>query len=142
MSSGIPQQPYFLRALYEWCVDSGHTPHISVKVDARCKVPTAYVKDGQIVLNIGPNAARNINIDNEWVAFSARFSGVAQDVHVPVDAVLAIYARETGEGMAFQQTMLVEAMGAPSEDPQEQTQVEETAPPQRPKGRPSLKVVK
>lgn len=141
MSSGIPQQPYFLRALYEWCVDSGHTPHISVKVDARCKVPTAYVKDGQIVLNIGPNAARNINIDNEWVAFSARFSGVAQDVHVPVDAVLAIYARETGEGMAFQQSMLAEALGPAPEDQQAQPQADIT-PPERPKGRPSLKVVK
>jgi stringent starvation protein B len=140
--SGIPQQPYFLRALYEWCVDSGYTPHISVKVDARCKVPTAYVKEGQIVLNIGPNAARNINIDNEWVAFSARFSGVAQDVHVPVDAVLAIYARETGEGMAFQQSMPSEPTDSvQEEDPPEQTQVQDS-PPQRPKGKPSLKVVK
>jgi stringent starvation protein B len=140
--SGIPQQPYFLRALYEWCVDSGYTPHISVKVDARCKVPTAYVKEGQIVLNIGPNAARNINIDNEWVAFSARFSGVAQDVHVPVDAVLAIYARETGEGMAFQQSMPSEPTDSvQEEDPPEQTQVQDS-PPQRPKGKPTLKVVK
>jgi hypothetical protein len=58
MSTGIPQQPYFLRALYEWCVDSGYAPHISVKVDARCKVPMAFVKEGQIVLNIGPKPAK------------------------------------------------------------------------------------
>ncbi len=141
MSTGIPQQPYFLRALYEWCVDSGYAPHISVKVDGRCKVPTAFVKDGQIVLNIGPNAVRNMNIDNEWVTFSARFSGVAQEVHVPVEAVLAIYARETGEGMAFQQSTLAEALGPTPEDQPEHGPSDDT-PPQRPKGRPALKVVK
>lgn len=141
MSTGIPQQPYFLRALYEWCVDSGYAPHISVKVDGRCKVPTAFVKDGQIVLNIGPNAVRNMNIDNEWVTFSARFSGVAQEVHVPVETVLAIYARETGEGMAFQQSTLAEALGPTPEDQPEQGPSDDT-PPQRPKGRPALKVVK
>lgn len=140
MAEGIPQQPYFLRALYEWCVDNGSTPHIAVRVDGRCKVPAAFVKDGQIVLNIGPNAVRNLHIDNEWVTFSARFSGVSQDVHVPVDAVQAIYARETGEGMAFQQAMMAEALGTPPEAQQEQPSSDGT--PHRPKGRPSLKVVK
>ncbi len=140
----IPQQPYFLRALYEWCVDSGLTPHISVSVNNRCKVPMAYVKDGQIVLNIGPNAVRDIQIDNEWVSFSARFSGVSQDVHVPMDAIQAIYARENGAGMAFQ-PMTASDETAPesditplSEDPDSDT----PPPPPRPSGRPSLKVVK
>jgi stringent starvation protein B len=141
MADGIAQQPYFLRALYEWCVDSGYTPHISVQVDGRCKVPAAFVKDGQIVLNIGPSAVRNLNIDNEWVTFSARFSGVAQEVHVPVDAVQAVYARETGEGMAFQPSMMTEAIGTPPEDQQEQD-VPEVPQPPRPRGRPTLKVVK
>jgi stringent starvation protein B len=140
MAEGIPQQPYFLRALYEWCVDSGNTPHIAVRVDGRCKVPAAFVKDGQIVLNIGPNAVRGLHIDNEWVTFSARFSGTAQDVNVPIDAVQAIYARETGEGMAFQQTMMAEALGTPPEAQQELPPSDGSPP--RPKGRPALKVVK
>jgi stringent starvation protein B len=141
MAEGIAQQPYFLRALYEWCVDSGYTPHISVLVDGRCKVPAAFVKEGQIVLNIGPSAVRNLNIDNEWVVFSARFSGVSQDVNVPVDRVQAIYARETGEGMAFQPSIMAEAIGTPPDDQQEQGESEMPKPP-RPTGRPTLKVVK
>lgn len=97
----LSQQPYFLRAIYEWCVDSGYTPHITVRVDSSTRVPVAYVKDGQIVLNIGPNAVRNLLIDNEWVSFSARFGGAAQEIQVPIANVMAIYARETGEGMAL-----------------------------------------
>jgi stringent starvation protein B len=142
MSEGLPQQPYFLRALYEWCVDSGYTPHISVRVDGRCKVPAAFVRDGEIVLNVGPNAVRNLNIDNELVAFSARFSGVAQEVHVPIDAVLAIYARETGEGMAFQKNIMAEVPAMPRETLQEDVPAEPHSPPPPPKGRPALKVVK
>ncbi len=141
MADGIPQQPYFLRALYEWCVDNGNTPHIAVRVDGRCKVPIAFVRDGQIVLNIGPNAVRGLNIDNEWVTFSARFSGIAQDVLVPVDAVQAIYARESGEGMAFQPTDMADALGTPPEAQQALTSSGDDDPP-RPKGRPTLKVVK
>ncbi|TCS71659.1 stringent starvation protein B [Sulfuritortus calidifontis] len=138
--SELPQQPYFLRALYEWCVDCGYTPHIAVRVDARCKVPAAYVKDGQIVLNIGPNAVRNLLIDNDWVSFSARFGGVAQDIQVPVANVLSIYARETGEGMAFSQadTAAVAQDAAIADQPQPET----TTDPTRPKGRPTLRVVK
>jgi stringent starvation protein B len=136
----LPQQPYFLRALYEWCVDSGYAPHISVHVDARAKVPVAFVKNGQIVLNIGPNAVRNLNIDNEWVSFSARFSGVAQSVQVPIDSVQAIYARETGEGMAFQPSNMAESVGQATEAQQEDSPAD--PPPQPPKGRPALKVVK
>lgn len=138
--SELPQQPYFLRALYEWCVDCGYTPHIMVRVDGQAKVPVAYVKDGQIVLNIGPNAVRNLLIDNEWVSFSARFGGVAQDILVPVANVLSIYARETGEGMAFSQA----GASAPAEDAAiaDQPQPETTTDPNRPKGRPTLRVVK
>jgi stringent starvation protein B len=99
--SELPQQPYFLRALYEWCVDSGHTPYITVRVDSHSRVPQAFVKDGQIVLNIGPSAVRNLHMDNEWITFSARFGGVAHSIEVPVANVLAIYARETGQGMGF-----------------------------------------
>jgi stringent starvation protein B len=138
--SELPQQPYFLRALYEWCVDCGYTPHIMVRVDSQAKVPAAYVKDGQIVLNIGPSAVRNLLIDNEWVSFSARFGGVAQDILVPVANVLSIYARETGEGMAFSQA---DAAAMAEEVPvADQPQPETGTDPNRPKGRPTLRVVK
>jgi len=96
-----PQQPYFLRAMYEWCVDCGYTPYLTVNVDTRTSVPKAYVREGRIVLNVGPNAVRNLHMDNDWVTFSARFGGTPHVIEVPVANVLAIHAKETGEGMAF-----------------------------------------
>jgi stringent starvation protein B len=141
MSQGIAsQQPYFLRALYEWCVDNGHTPYVTVKVDKATKVPPAYVKEGQIVLNLGPAAVRNLNMDNTWLSFSARFGGVSQNIEVPIGNVLAIYAKETGEGMSFSTMVETEqvSVGEPVAD------VDDLPPtdPDRPKGRPSLRVVK
>jgi stringent starvation protein B len=139
----ISQQPYFLRALYEWCVDNGYTPHVTVRVDGRCKVPVAYVKDGQIVLNVGPSAVRGLLMDNEWLGFSARFGGVAQEVSVPVENVLAIYAKETGEGMAFSQAPASGPADAEAMQDSGSQDVETPEPgPDRPKGRPSLRVVK
>ena len=147
----LPQQPYFLRAMYEWCVDSGHTPYMSVRVDARTQVPQAYVKDGQIVLNVGPSAVRNLHMDNEWVTFSARFGGVSHIIEVPVGNVIAIHAKETGEGMAFAAPATA-AVTEPSEDTgmrviegREQNDGEDddndTPPPPSGK-RPQLRVVK
>ncbi|MGF6147381.1 Stringent starvation protein B [Kingella potus] len=95
-------KPYLLRALYEWCNDNGHTAHISAWVNGHTRVPMQYVRDSEIILNIGPNAARNLTIDNEWVNFSARFSGVAHDIWIPVGHISGIFARETGEGMGFE----------------------------------------
>lgn len=95
-------KPYLIRALYEWCVDNEQTPHIAVWVDEQTKVPMQFVKDGEIVLNIGPNACQGLNIANDWVSFSARFGGVAHDVWLPTGNVLTIFARETGEGMGFE----------------------------------------
>lgn len=140
--SALSQQPYFLRALYEWCVDSGHTPYLTVRVDKQTRVPQAYVKDGQIVLNVGPSAVRNIHMDNEWVTFSARFGGMSHSIEVPVGNVVAIYARETGEGMAFENlAQPVEHAAADSEEVQDAGQQQGGAP-QPPRGRPQLKVVK
>jgi len=142
--SALSQQPYFLRALYEWCVDSGHTPYLTVRVDKQTRVPQAYVKDGQIVLNVGPSAVRNIHMDNEWVTFSARFGGMSHSIEVPVGNVVAIYARETGEGMAFENlAQAVEHEAAPSDATQDAGQQDDQggAPPP-PRGRPQLKVVK
>ena len=95
-------RPYLLRALYEWIADNGMTPHILV--DARLpgvRVPAHAVKDGRIVLNIADRAVAKLDMDNDSVRFSARFGGVSQSVMVPIAAVLAIYARETGQGMAL-----------------------------------------
>jgi stringent starvation protein B len=97
----IPTKPYLLRALFEWCVDNGYTPHLAVKVDSRTQVPQEYVKNGEITLNISPNAVHKLQMGNEAVEFSARFGGVARQISVPIPNVYALYARETGHGMTF-----------------------------------------
>ena len=94
-------RPYMLRALLEWCTDNGLTPHIAVRVDKSTQVPMEFVRDGQIVLNISYDATSGLLIGNEYVEFQARFGGKARDIMVPVTHVMAIYARETGQGMAF-----------------------------------------
>jgi len=95
-------KPYLLRALYEWCVDNGYTPHIAVKVDSRTQVPQEYVRNGEITLNISPSALHQLQMGNDLVEFAARFGGVARQISVPVSGVYAIYARETGHGMTFE----------------------------------------
>ncbi|HYG54857.1 MAG TPA: ClpXP protease specificity-enhancing factor [Burkholderiales bacterium] len=99
--SEISTKPYLLRALFEWCVDNGYTPHLAVKVDSRTQVPSEYVKNGEITLNISPNAVHKLQMGNELIEFSARFGGVARQISVPVANVYALYARETGHGMTF-----------------------------------------
>ena len=94
-------KPYLLRAIYEWCTDNGYTPYLAVMVDGRTRVPMQFVKNGEIVLNISFDATSGLKMDNDVVHFSARFGGVSRDIVVPVDNVLAIYARENGQGMAF-----------------------------------------
>jgi len=94
-------KPYLVRAICEWCADNGHTPYLAVKVNAETRVPMAYVKNGEIVLNIGASATRRLTIDNDGVRFSARFSGTSQEVAVPMTAVAGIFAKETGYGFAF-----------------------------------------
>lgn len=96
-----PTKPYLLRALYEWCTDNGFTPHIAVRVDQRTRVPRTFVNNGEIVLNISFEATTQLQMGNEWIEFSARFSGKSHKIEVPVTNVLAIYARENGQGMAF-----------------------------------------
>ena len=98
----ISTKPYFIRAIYEWCVDSGLTPYLVAYVDHRTTVPMQYVKDGEITLNVGANAVQQLQIDNDWVRFSARFAGVQHEVWIPTGNVLSVFARETGEGMGFE----------------------------------------
>lgn len=94
-------RPYLLRALFEWCNDNGLTPHIAVRVDRSTQVPMEFVRDGQIVLNISYDATSGMLIGNDYVEFKARFGGKPREIMVPVANVMAIYARETGQGMAF-----------------------------------------
>ncbi|ELA00322.1 ClpXP protease specificity-enhancing factor [Cupriavidus sp. HMR-1] len=94
-------KPYLIRAIYEWCTDNGFTPYIAVFVDGNTSVPREFVKNNEIVLNVSFDATSGLDMGNEWITFSARFGGVSRKIEVPVDNVLAIYARENGQGMAF-----------------------------------------
>ncbi|MBS0451156.1 MAG: ClpXP protease specificity-enhancing factor [Proteobacteria bacterium] len=94
-------RPYLIRALYEWCTDNGFTPYIAVQVDEGVQVPREYVKNGEIVLNISFDATSSLKLGNDFIEFKARFAGTAREIIVPVGRVIAIYARENGQGMAF-----------------------------------------
>jgi stringent starvation protein B len=100
-NQGTSTRPYLLRALHDWCTDNGFTPYIAVFVDASVQVPMEYVKNSEIVLNVGFEATSGLKLGNEFIEFRARFGGSARDISVPVDHVVAIYARENGQGMAF-----------------------------------------
>jgi stringent starvation protein B len=130
-------RPYLVRALYEWIVDNDCTPHLLVNADFEgVKVPPGFAKDGQIVLNVSPNAVRHLHMDNQAISFEGRFSGVPQTLYIPSEAVLAVYARENGQGMVFDAE-------PPILDGDEDNDIDppDSEPP-RPSGRPSLKVVK
>lgn len=98
----LSRKPYLIRALHEWCTDNGYTPYIVVTVDQNTIVPPAHVHDGQITLNIGTLATNRLVLGNEYIEFQTRFGGVTEQIYVPVAAVSAIYARETGAGMGFE----------------------------------------
>ena len=137
-------KPYLLRAIWEWCNDNGFTPYLAVQVDGRCRVPREFVRDGQIVLNIGPSATNKLQMGNEYIDFQARFGGVARQLSVPINCISAIYARENGAGMAFEIEAEVssgEAMDALHAD----AMPEDEAPPEPPRpegGRPKLQRIK
>lgn len=124
-----PSRPYIVRAIYEWIVDNDCTPHILVDTTVEgVIVPEAYIVDGQIVLNVSPTAVVSLQLGNSAISFNGRFGGAPMDIYFPVGAVLAIYARENGQGMVF------EPSNEPDPEPPE--------PKKQDKGRPSLKVVK
>lgn len=133
-------RPYLVRALYEWIVDNDCTPHLLVNAEfAGVQVPAGFASDGQIVLNVSPSAVRHLHMDNEAISFEGRFAGVPQSLYIPSAAVLAIYARENGQGMVFE----VESGALEAEEIAEQDdQGPPDSEPPRPSGRPSLKVVK
>lgn len=112
-TAGTSTRPYLIRALHDWCTDNGFTPYLAVFVDASVKVPTEYVKNNEIVLNVGFEATSALKLGNEAIEFKARFGGASRDIVVPVDHVIAIYARENGQGMAF--PMPVEMAAGPAD---------------------------
>ena len=100
-TAGTSTRPYLIRALHEWCTDNGYTPYIAVFVDASVRVPAEYVKNSEIVLNVGFEATTALQLGNDAIEFKARFGGSPREIVVPVTHVIAIYARENGQGMAF-----------------------------------------
>jgi len=148
-------RPYLLRALHEWCTDSGFTPYVAVLVDETVQVPMEYVKNGEIVLNVGYDATAGMTLGNEFIEFKARFGGVPREIIVPINRVMAIYARENGQGMSFPMNTASDAVGAPKksaparpalsavETPHAQGGSDDEPPtPTSPTGRPTLTRVK
>ena len=111
-TAGTSTRPYLIRALHDWCTDNGFTPYVAVFVDSQVQVPTEYVKNNEIVLNVGFEATSSLKLGNEAIEFKARFGGASREIVVPVDHVIAIYARENGQGMAF--PMPTEASAGPA----------------------------
>jgi stringent starvation protein B len=131
-----PSRPYLLRALNEWIVDNGATPQILIdSTNAEVEIPDSVRTRDKVVLNISPNAVRDLQIDNEFVSFVARFSGVSHGVLVPIDAVEAIYARENGQGMMFPEPEPGADADGVDDDASDDGQSQK-------KGKPDLKVIK
>ena len=151
-------RPYLIRALHEWCTDNGFAPYVAVQVDASVQVPREFVNNNEIVLNVSFDATSGLKLGNDYIEFKARFGGIARDIIVPVTHVVAIYARENGQGMAFPPppTAVLQASPAASEAPADDATRalqlvksdasggdDETPPPATPAaGRPALKRVK
>ena len=134
-------RPYLVRALHEWCTDNGFTPYVAVKVDASVQVPREYVQGGEIVLNVSMDATSSLKLGNEFIEFKARFGGQPRDIMVPIHRVMAIYARENGQGMAF--PVADEADAAPPLAAATDAPEDPMPPASPPAGqRPSLKRVK
>jgi stringent starvation protein B len=132
--SDIPSnKPYLIRALHQWCTDFGFTPFMAVFVDSSVEVPMEFVKNDEIVLNLSLEACHQLNLDNDWISFQARFGGVPRKIMVPVSHVLAIYARENGQGMSF-------PFDASKINAQKEVSPEASEKPKA--GRPSLTIVK
>ena len=133
-------KPYMIRAIHEWCTDNGFTPYLAVSVDERTVVPREYVRDGQIVLNIGYDATNRLVMGKDWIEFQARFGGVARELSVPVGAVTAIYARENGAGMAFEPELSSASASEPAGEVP--APAADTQPPEPTTPRPRLQRVK
>nr|MBF0685320.1 ClpXP protease specificity-enhancing factor [Pseudomonas sp.] len=136
----ISTKPYLIRALHEWCSDNGYTPYITVVVDEHTVVPREHVQNGQITLNVGTLATNKLVLGNEYIEFQARFGGVGRQISVPIGAVKAIYARETGQGMAFE-TSANEGAAAGMDDQDVSLHDDGHEPDHAPESRPALSSV-
>jgi len=132
--SDLSTRPYLIRAIYEWCVDTGFIPYLAVRVNEQTEVPPAYVKNGEIVLNLSAGAVQNLQLGNEMITCSGRFGGASFDLIVPVAAVIGIFSKETGQGLVFQGADLLQPPPISSGSNQKQK-------PSVP-GKPHLKIVK
>ena len=152
MNPNLSQTPYFIRALWEWCSDAGLSPQIVVHVDESTQVPQGFVVDGRIVLDISAEATNQLELGDEWITFQARFGTKVENIAIPVGNVLAIFAEETNQGMAFDLDLHSESMSAEELEAAERAEskslstedVPQDAPhdvPEKPKGSP-LKIVK
>ncbi len=138
--SELSTKPYLIRAIYDWCADSGLTAYLAVQVDEYTQVPKNYVKDGKIVLNISVDAVRNLHMGNEDISCSGRFGGVSHQIMVPISAVIGIFAKENGQGLVFQgqnsspmlSSVTEGTPGNPDEPPDDPA----------PQGKPKLRIVK
>lgn len=155
--STVSTKPYLLRAIWEWCIDQGFTPYLATVVDENTRVPPGYARDGQIVLNLSPDATGQMQMANDYISFQARFGGAAHSLVIPVANVIAIYARENGQGMAFEPELegaeesadaveqgadeALEDTAAASAEPQRE-RATDLQPPARPPRGSHLKVVK
>jgi stringent starvation protein B len=148
-------RPYLLRAMHEWCTDSGLTPYVAVFVDETVQVPMEYVKNGEIVLNVRYDATAGMTLGNEFIEFKARFGGVPREIIIPINRVMAIYARENGQGMSFPMNTASDAVAVPKksvpvrpalsavETPHAEVASDDEPPtPTSPSGRPTLTRVK
>jgi stringent starvation protein B len=136
----LSRRPYLLRAMHEWMVDCGYTPHLIVDAQPEgVQVPREFVKEGRIVLNVSASATQALLIGPDLVEFNARFGGTSRHIRVPITAVLGIYARETGQGMVFNEDASPEPPGG-GDQGSDSTQVAPAKP--DPSRRAKLKVVK
>jgi stringent starvation protein B len=140
----VSTKPYLIRALYDWCTDCGFTPYIAVAVDESVRVPVEFVNNGEIVLNVSALATSRLLIDNEAISFQARFGGAPREVYVPMGRVIAVYARENGQGMAFEvpRAMSTPAPRAVESATQPAPAPEPPEPPKPPAERPKLTRIK
>ena len=128
----ISNKPYLVRALYEWCADSGLTPYLSVRVNEHTRVPVEYVKNGEIILNLSQDATRNLTLGNDLIQFSARFNGVSRELSIPMETVNGIFAKESGQGLFFNDVPNTTEQDAGDDSPS----------PSTPNGKPRLQVIK
>lgn len=138
----LSTKPYLIRAIYEWCSDSGYTPYISVKVDDNTRVPSEYVKNGEIILNISHDAAHHLTLGNEVIQFSARFAGVSREISIPMTTVQGIFARETARGMVFPPEVESDAQDEASRKEPDEPQPSSRRPPAAATKNRRLQVVK